>query len=286
MRMDLAVPPHEAWARGYRLSLRRGQRLTVQASLAAVDSALVFVDLFEASGIENHAPRRLASAPSESLHLEHEARRDGAVALRLQCELLRAPRISIAAEIHPSLAFPVQGRDHRAVISFFGDSRGARVHRGIDIAAPRGTPALSATRGVVTRMGTNPLGGNVIWVLDLERKVFLYYAHLDRHVARAGDRVVPGDTLGLVGNTGNAERTVPHLHFGIYVPGEGAVDPYPFVVRPAASTGYGRSRRGTSSRTFETTVVDGIRLGEMYGLSTLVSSSRKVWSGAASHRLP
>jgi peptidoglycan LD-endopeptidase LytH len=38
-----------------------------------------------------------------------------------------------------------------------------------------------------------------------------------------------GDTLGLIGNTGNARTTAPHLHFGIYRRGEGAVDPYPFV---------------------------------------------------------
>jgi murein DD-endopeptidase MepM/ murein hydrolase activator NlpD len=233
MQLDLEIPAHEAWARAYRLSLRRGQRLKVRASLAGGDSAQVFIDLFEAAAVVNESPRRLAGAGAESLQLEHEAERDGAVVLRLQCELLRGPRIVVAAEIEPSLAFPVEGRDQRAVISFFGDSRGARRHQGIDIAAPRGTPALSATRGIVTSAGTNNLGGNVVWVLDLERRVVLYYAHLDQHVARAGDRVVPGDTLGLVGNTGNAERTVPHLHFGIYVPGEGAVDPYPFVARPA-----------------------------------------------------
>ncbi len=41
----------------------------------------------------------------------------------------------------------------------------------------------------------------------------------------------PGDTLGLVGNTGNARTTVPHLHFGIYQPGRGAVDPWPYLHR-------------------------------------------------------
>ena len=39
----------------------------------------------------------------------------------------------------------------------------------------------------------------------------------------------PGDTLGLIGNTGNARTTPPHLHFGIYRGGRGAVDPFPFV---------------------------------------------------------
>jgi hypothetical protein len=38
-----------------------------------------------------------------------------------------------------------------------------------------------------------------------------------------------GDTLGFVGNSGNARGTRPHLHFGIYRRGSGPVDPYPFV---------------------------------------------------------
>ena len=44
----------------------------------------------------------------------------------------------------------------------------------------------------------------------------LYYAHLDRQAVRRGDVVKMGDTLGFVGNTGNARTTPPHLHFGIY----------------------------------------------------------------------
>ena len=53
----------------------------------------------------------------------------------------------------------------------------------------------------------------------------------------AGARVAVGDTLGEVGNTGNAATTPPHLHFGIYGRG-GAVDPEPYVVgrRPATRT--------------------------------------------------
>jgi SH3-like domain-containing protein len=56
----------------------------------------------------------------------------------------------------------------------------------------------------------------------------LYYAHLDKQIAEPGQRVRTGDTIGLVGNTGNARTTVPHLHFGIYTYG-GAIDPFPFV---------------------------------------------------------
>jgi murein DD-endopeptidase MepM/ murein hydrolase activator NlpD len=72
----------------------------------------------------------------------------------------------------------------------------------------------------------NRLGGNVVWLRDTANGRWLYYAHLDRHSVRPGSWVRAGDTLGFVGTTGNARTTPPHLHFGIYLSGAGAVDPY------------------------------------------------------------
>src|SRR5665811_2381303 len=71
------------------------------------------------------------------------------------------------------------------------------------------------------------LGGKQVWLRDRERGNSLYYAHLDSIIAVFGRTVSPGDTLGLVGNTGNARTTPPHLHFGIY--NRGAVNPLPYV---------------------------------------------------------
>ena len=233
LRAVLEVPADKAWAVGYRFALRRGQRLSVRVTLPPGDSTLVFADLFDARGPDTSgAPRRLASAPESPPTLDYEVRRDGPVVLRLQCELLRGPTLSVRIESGPSLAFPVERSWPGGVISRYGDARagGRRRHQGIDIAAPRGTPALAATEGRVTSAGTNPLGGNVVWVFDPARRLHLYYAHLDRHAVSAGERVEAGDTVGLVGTSGNAEGTRPHLHFGIYGPGEGALDPHPFVV--------------------------------------------------------
>ena len=84
---------------------------------------------------------------------------------------------------------------------------------------------------MVRNVGTSRLGGNVVWVWDPERRHSVYYAHLDRQLAEPGSYVQAGDTIGLVGNTGNARTTPPHLHFGIYRRGRGAVDPWPFVRR-------------------------------------------------------
>ena len=106
---------------------------------------------------------------------------------------------------------------------------GGRSHRGVDIFAPRGTPVLSATEGIVIRVGTNELGGQVINVLGPGRQVH-YYAHLDRYGAFGeGDIVYPGNILGYVGNTGNARDTPPHLHYGVYDPVQGAVNPWPLL---------------------------------------------------------
>ena len=153
--------------------------------------------------------------------------------LRVQPELLRSGGYTITVTTEPTLAFPVSGRDSKAVKSFFGQDRdaGARRHHGIDIFAPRGTPVLAAARGTVRSTSPNNLGGNVVWLSDYERGQTLYYAHLDRHNVSAGQNVEIGDTLGFVGNTGNARTTAPHLHFGVYRRGQGPRDPFPFVNR-------------------------------------------------------
>lgn len=106
---------------------------------------------------------------------------------------------------------------------------GGRRHQGVDIFAPRGTPVLSATEGIVFRVGTTELGGQVINVLGPGRQVH-YYAHLDRYGSFVeGDVVYPGNIIGYVGNTGNARTTPPHLHYGVYDPARGAVNPWPLL---------------------------------------------------------
>src|SRR5690606_10594668 len=88
--------------------------------------------------------------------------------------------------------------------------------------------------GYGRRVRETPSGGKVVWLRDEARGQSLYYAHLDSQLVADGMWVEPGDTVGLVGNTGNARTTPPHLHFGIYRRGEGPVDPYWFLYRPPA----------------------------------------------------
>ncbi|MEQ9022655.1 MAG: M23 family metallopeptidase, partial [Pseudomonadales bacterium] len=130
----------------------------------------------------------------------------------------------------PTLDFPVAGKDKRAIQSVFGDPRdgGRREHHGVDIFASRHTPILAPTKAEVRFVGVRGLGGKVVWLFDRERGTNLYFAHLQEQKVKRYQMVNPGDTIGTVGNTGNARYTPPHLHFGIYR--NGPIDPYAFIV--------------------------------------------------------
>ena len=139
-----------------------------------------------------------------------------------------------------SLPVPVRGVAPRALADTWGGARsGGRKHEGIDIFAKRGTAVTAATQGIVMRIGTNRLGGQVVWVLGPGGQRH-YYAHLDSFAdIETGQRVRPGTILGYVGTSGNAAGTPPHLHYGIYEAG-GAINPYPLLRRPAAAAAQSR----------------------------------------------
>jgi murein DD-endopeptidase MepM/ murein hydrolase activator NlpD len=90
-----------------------------------------------------------------------------------------------------------------------------RGHMGVDMRAPGGTPVHPLAAGIVSNVGTDPMGGNVVNVQHAGG-VRTYYAHLSTVSAHKGDRVTPDTVIGTVGNTGNASHTVPHLHFQVW----------------------------------------------------------------------
>jgi murein DD-endopeptidase MepM/ murein hydrolase activator NlpD len=239
--------PERPTATSYRYNVRAGEQIHVSLALGAGAAVRVFLDAFEV--VPGQAAAPVASADTLAVDFRYRAEDDGQHLLRVQPELLAAGRYTLRVSREPSLSvFPVLGRTDAAVGSFWGAARdaGARQHEGIDIFAQRGTPAIAATDGFVTRTGETPIGGRVVWLADTKHGSHLYYAHLDKQLVSAGQQVRAGDTLGLVGNTGNARTTVPHLHFGIYRSGRGAVDPFPFVRRtdPAAALPNGPDQRG------------------------------------------
>ncbi|MET0814855.1 MAG: M23 family metallopeptidase [Pseudoxanthomonas sp.] len=129
-----------------------------------------------------------------------------------------------------ALPVPVQGVRASRIADTFGAPRGRdRTHAGVDIFAPRGTPVLSATKGVVVSVREDGLGGRQVWVMGPGRERH-YYAHLDdwQDGLETGSLVAPGDPLGTVGTTGNARGTPPHLHYGVYGK-DGAYDPLPLL---------------------------------------------------------
>jgi peptidoglycan LD-endopeptidase LytH len=222
----LYFSPLRIYASGYMFNGQRGEKIIITINKDSVVTTQLFLDLFFINGEEFE---HTASAENKNLFIEHTFSSTGTYFLRIQPELLGGGSFNLHISNSPSLAFPVEGKDSRAVRSFWGDRRdgGVRVHKGVDIFADRGTPVLASEDGVVTRTGTNNLGGKVVWLSTLNKS--LYYAHLDSQAVSPPATVKKGDTLGFLGNTGNARFTPPHLHFGIYYHGEGAVDPLPYI---------------------------------------------------------
>lgn len=157
-----------------------------------------------------------------------EARRANVAALFNLAVFAAGSEIAISGFV-----FPV-GDPHS-----FGDSFGAprmmgtayeHAHQGTDIMAPSGTPLLACERGIITKMGSDVLGGTKIWVKG-QSGTYYYYAHLSAFAEGMVDGLVvePGTVIGYVGDTGNARGGAPHLHFEIHPDGGPAVNPYPLL---------------------------------------------------------
>ncbi len=93
-----------------------------------------------------------------------------------------------------------------------------RAHRGIDYAAPTGTPVRATANGIISFSGSQKGYGNLV-VLKHNGKYESAYGHLSRFASGMGKgkRVSQGDVIGYVGSTGMA--TGPHLHYELRVDG-------------------------------------------------------------------
>ncbi|MCT7987666.1 peptidoglycan DD-metalloendopeptidase family protein [Laspinema olomoucense] len=126
------------------------------------------------------------------------------------------------AELFQGYMWPARG----VFTSGFG-MRWGRMHKGIDIAGPIGTPIMAAGTGIVTFAGWNSGGyGNLVEIEHPDGSL-TRYAHNERILVSPGQEVIQGQLIAEMGSTGNS--TGPHLHFEIYPPGTDAADPLAYL---------------------------------------------------------
>jgi peptidoglycan LD-endopeptidase LytH len=138
-----------------------------------------------------------------------------------------------------NLAVPVKGVKSEKLLDTFGDARSeGRVHDAIDIPAPAGTPVIATAEGDIVKLFQSERGGITIYQASVDKKLIFYYAHLQGYAEglAVGKRVWQGETIGYVGDTGNAGTGNYHLHFSIMITKdpkrywEGTnINPYPLL---------------------------------------------------------
>jgi hypothetical protein len=95
------------------------------------------------------------------------------------------------------------------------DPYAAGQHRGIDVAAPPGTPVVAAAGGEVRFAGTAGTSGLTVSIRTADGLYDTSYLHLSATAVREGQRIAAGDAVGAVGTTGVRSADRPHLHFGV-----------------------------------------------------------------------
>jgi murein DD-endopeptidase MepM/ murein hydrolase activator NlpD len=138
----------------------------------------------------------------------------------------------------------IPGPDSKNWSGNYGEKReGGRVHKGIDVALPVGTPLKAVMDGVVSKAqsGSGSHSYGLYVVIEHSGGKSTLYAHMSKINVKVGDKVTKGQIIGLSGNTGHS--TGPHLHFELRVNGN-HVNPAAYV---RAAYGPGGTQANTSS---------------------------------------
>ncbi len=145
----------------------------------------------------------------------------------------------------PPLVFPVLGE--ATYIDDFGDARGQGAHEGNDLMAPRRALALAAENGTVKFHTTSSRAGCMLY-LNGESGTEYLYIHLNNDLTsendnqgkcvpgvayakglKSGSKVLAGEAIAYVGDSGDADGIHPHLHFEVHPNGGAAVSPSPYL---------------------------------------------------------
>lgn len=118
---------------------------------------------------------------------------------------------------------PIRNQDLTRLASGFGDRmhpfyKIVKFHSGMDFTAPTGTEVYATANGIIEDTDRTGRGhGNTI-VINHENEYKTVYSHLDAFNVRKGAKVIRGDLIGWVGNTGFS--VAPHLHYEVHLKGE------------------------------------------------------------------
>jgi len=196
-----------------------------KANKAAQDAAAAEFDRLEAIQQRNvqeaaAEARVIAARRIEAQRIARNAERKAIAKKKAAAAALK--KAEAVREARESWVLPIKG----AVFTSGYGWRWGRMHQGNDFATPVGTPLSAMSTGTVIFAGFQGGYGNKVEIEYWDGTVSVY-GHLSSISASVGQRVAPGEVIGLSGNTGHS--TGPHLHLEIHPQGGPAIDPEPWL---------------------------------------------------------
>jgi murein DD-endopeptidase MepM/ murein hydrolase activator NlpD len=233
---ETAVPPARVTLDDRRVMIRRQDERWMAVAGIPLDRApgAAALTVTLADGSTREVTFEVGEADYATQHLTVPNRRhvtpDPADLERIgrEREVIDAALTRFSETATPALSFdaPVPGRRSSSfgLRRFFNDQPRSP-HKGMDIAAAKGTPITTPLPGRVLATGDYFFNGNTV-IVDHGQGLITLYCHLERIDVTEGEELAAGAGLGTVGATGRV--TGPHLHWGVYLNGT-AVDPSLFL---------------------------------------------------------
>ncbi|MET8152238.1 M23 family metallopeptidase [Actinoplanes sp. NPDC049668] len=196
--------------------VRKGQYLIAAALVAGIGAAGVGGVYYSASSAPASAKERAQAAAqlktSEPMSIPLASDADAGLRAAGDGLSLETGLPAVAQSRKPKPRPWVDPMPEGSVTSCFG-ARWGRLHAGVDLAAPHGTPIRAAGSGRVVSAGAEDGYGNAV-LIDHGNGYLTHYGHLSAITAKTGQTVKAGDQIGNEGSTGHS--TGPHLHFEVH----------------------------------------------------------------------